>query len=278
MTTVDAQYAALVGDLIDSGDEIVTRNSKVKRLTARTMTFTSTPLVGVRKTAWRNSIREWVWFQSGSSDINDLHPSVRHWWQPWADSDGVVANNYSKQFRFACGAVWEPTTRQYELRRTDQIANFVAGVRDHPYSRRNLLTAWNAAEMVDQTTVITNCHSTVVQAFVGSDGLLSLVTYQRSVDVVCGLPHNLIQMAAFHLWLALQVGRRVGELTWIGGDCHLYEQHYSLAQQIVANVGRCSPTPVLTYTAEVGEDFDANAFSLQGAYKPVLTETAEMVV
>lgn len=266
--TVDQKYADLLRRLLETGEDIETRNSRVRRLFAEKIVFDSTPLVGVRKTAWRSAIKEWAWFQSGSDDINSLDPAVRHWWLPWANSEGQVLFNYSDQFRAACGNDGEVV---------DQIELLVDGIKNHPYSRRNVLTTWNAADMASSRCPITNCHNTVTQTFVDGKGLLHLVTYQRSVDVVCGLPHNWIQEAAFHLWLCSQTKMSMGSLTWIGGDVHLYEQHFELARECVDRVGECRPTPLLCYQP-TADYFQAEDFYLDGEYLPVIDKRAEMVV
>src|SRR5690606_12956522 len=112
--------------------------------------FTELPLVTIRKTAVKNALREMEWFLSGSSNINDLHPSVRPWWTPWVDKDGEIKNNYSRQFRKYGGTL-------------DQISTLIEGMKSHPYSTRNLVTTWNSIEMIDPDTPITNCHGTVIQ-------------------------------------------------------------------------------------------------------------------
>lgn len=269
--SVDHRYLTLLGSVYWQGEEIQTRNSLCKRLVAFSTHFTSTPLVSIRKTAWRLALREMEWFLSGSENIKDLHPSVRHWWQPWANKRGEVPNNYSKQFRRFSG---DPNADG--LLDVDQVAYLIEGVKKHPNSRRNLLTTWNTAEMVDPSTPITNCHNTVTQAFV-EKGKLRLVTYQRSADLLCGLPANWIQEWALLLWLAHRTGKEVGGLTWIGGDCHLYKQHWELTGRMVSNAFDCGATPELVY-APTSEDFKADDFSLSGEYKPQYTDKAEMVV
>lgn len=275
---VDTEYQDLIWRCVNGGDRISTRNASVHRRTIHYSEFESTPLVGVRKIAWKNALREWQWFMSGSNQIDELAESVRPWWAPWADEDGVVANNYSHQFRKFHG----------KDRITDQIEYLISGIRDHPYSRRNVITTWNTADMESKDTPITNCHGTVIQAFCtpaepdGKDGslpdTLDIFTYQRSVDVICGLPHNWIQYWAFLLWLAHRTGKQPGRLQWMGGDVHVYQAHTQLAQKIISIGHRAiSPTPELVYTPTSSE-FLANDFSLSGEYQPVLTEKAGMVV
>lgn len=269
MNDVNYEYRRILNSLFACGESVETRNSKCLRIVCECVTFLHTPLVSVRKTAWLNALREWEWFMSGSHNINDLHPAVRSWWEPWADKDGWIPYNYSSQFRHYRNV---PGGRP-----VDQIQVLVDGVKNHPFSRRNVITTWNTADMLRPENPITNCHGTVIQAFVSpKSNKLSLVTYQRSIDSVCGLPHNWIQYWAFLLWLAHRGGRSVGELKWIGGDVHLYEAHKDLARRMIV-VQTPQEPPELIYTPS-GDDFKADDFKLEGEYAPVIVERAEMIV
>lgn len=273
MGGVDAVYADLVRRVLRDGDRVETRNSRCRRLFAEKAVFRSTPLVSARKTAWKTAIREWEWFMTGSNNVNDAHPSVRPWWGPWADPAGAVLFNYGEQFRrFTAVDQYTGSVGLF-----DQIAALVEGVRSHPFSRRNVVTTWNPPEMADGECRITNCHGTVIQAFVDAVGHLHLVTYQRSADVVCGLPHNWIQYWAFLLWLAARTGKAADSLTWLGGDVHVYETHKALASRIVGAAPSCGLTPPLAYRPSL-PDFRADDFALEGEYSPVLADRAEMVV
>ncbi len=272
----DSQYLGLLFEAWD-GHPIETRNSVCRRTIAHKCSFVNTPLVSVRKTAWKYALREMEWFLSGSNNINDLHPSVHHWWKPWANEKGVLANQYGRQFRSAWGVVdGEDANFSGNVRRLDQIQYLLYGIKNHPNSRRNLLTTWNAAEMADPSTEPTACHNTVTQAFV-TDNRLTLVTYQRSADLLCGLPANWIQEWALLLWLAHRTGKEVGRLIWIGGDCHLYQQHWPLTERLLKRDYKLEQPPELVYEP-TSEDFKADDFRLSGEYKPLFTDKAEMVV
>lgn len=267
-STPDSVYVDLLAALLHDGTRLTTRNSKVSRLFVVPIHFEIAPLISIRKTAWKSALREMEWFLSGSNDLEDLHPSVRAWWEPWANDQDCVVNNYSVMFRQAG-----------HLRACDPIEYLIAGTRDHPFSRRNLITTWDTERMTHKNTLITNCHGTVIHTFVQPDNSLHLVTYQRSVDTVCGLPHNWIQYWALLLWLAHRTNKTVGSFTWIGGDVHLYQEHEDLALSMI-ELHKFSPPPSppnLVYTP-TSEEFLASDFSLDGPYNPVLTSPAKMIV
>lgn len=267
MARVDQVFVELIRGIIEDGEDITTRNSRVLRSTTQCISFRDTPLVSVRKTAWRLALREMEWFLSGSTDINKLHPSVQHWWKPWANERGHIACNYSKQFR------------NFGSKSFDQIEYLIEGISKHPNSRRNIATTWHSGEMASEDTPITNCHGTLIQFFVTGSGSLDMTMYQRSVDVMLGLPHNWIQYWAFLQWMAHRTGHKVGEFTWIGGDCHIYENHLIDTLKIVDARHRMEGLfcPDLIYNPS-SEEFKADDFSLSFEYEPLFTTKLPMTV
>jgi len=276
MTIADAELVMMLDSLIQYGDVVISRNSEVRRnfLPPRVV-FNSTPLVTVRKTAWKNALREMEWFLSGSEYISDLHPSVRKWWSPWANASGKIANTYGRQFREAYG---------YDGGSKDQIEYAIEALRDHPNSRRIVLTTWNAADMLNHETPITNCHGTVIQFSVDvSTNKAHMFMYQRSCDVMVGMQHNWIQYWALLMWLCKESGRIPGQFTWMGGDVHLYKEHDKLAEKLIElyedNYMKWPHIPelILRNTA-IGAPFKADDFELDGEPVWMCDDSAQLVV
>lgn len=275
----NTQFAVLLEDILACGQEITARNSITRRKCNLVATFKETPLVTLRKTAWKFALREFEWFMSGSSNINDLHPSVHHWWSPWADKNGEIKNNYSKQFRdFAGRDVFRGHTGG--VVRCDQVVYLIKSLKNHPYSRRAVITTWNTADMVQPETPITNCHGSLIMVNVDLQNRVNLTMVQRSADMVLGLPHNLIQYWSFIHYLAHQSGRKVGEFTWFGHDAHIYQDHIDVAHEIidaVHNGDHANVMPELVYNP-TSEDFKADDFTMKNDVKPVVTTKIKMTV
>lgn len=263
---VDTYFTHLTSKIVAMGKRIDTRNAKTYRLRNMIVAFTKTPLVTIRRTAWKNALREFEWFMSGSNDINDLHPKVKHWWEPWANEDGFVHNNYSKQFRSFDGDF-------------DQIEYMIDTLKNDHGSRRNVITTWHTKDMVSDVTPITNCHGSLIQAFV-EEGKLHLTMHQRSCDMMLGVPHNWIQYWAFMMYLAHHSGLEMGSLTWIGGDCHIYPDHVEMvkkARDLNMEKRYTYEVPNLIYNP-TSKDFKADDFSLDIEYKPLIKESLKMTV
>lgn len=179
------------------------------------MKFTQTPLVTLRKTAWKMAIREMEWFMSGDPKCpEELLP----WWKDQLDENGYYFGGYSQQFR-ACETGFSEGF--------DQIKYLLESIKEHPNSRRACLTTWNPWEMAHITELNANpktptaCHSSFVQLHV-CEGRLHLFSYQRSADMLLGLPHNWIQSWALLLWFAHWAKLEPGSLMWKIGDAHIY--------------------------------------------------------
>ena len=252
MTNVNKAFQTIIKSCLE-GERLKTRNAYCYRSNERhVFRFTEAPIVTIRPTAVKLCLREWEWFMSGSCDVNDLHKSVHHWWKPFANNADNVPNNYSRQFIYACGSDVTKTFNQVEYA--------VNAIKNHPGSRRNVITTWNSADMAHETTTITNCHGTVIQFFVSGDKL-NMLMYQRSSDVVIGLQHNWCQYWAFLTWMAARTGKEVGFFDWIGGDVHVYESHKEVAEKLVAydkDIELCN----LVYTPSDVNKFKADDFSV----------------
>lgn len=263
MNQADQHYQSLIQQVLEDGDLIETRNHPAYSLiTSDLITFTQTPLVTVRKTAWKKALREMEWFLSGDPKCPD---ELLDWWDGQLSEDGSYYCGYGQQLR-------EFGDVEY-----DQISELIIGIKEHPYSRRHVITTWNPHEMATITDINDNpntpscCHLTMNQYFV-RHGKLSVRTYQRSCDIILGAIHNWIQHWALLLWLANQTGLQPGLLMWQFGDLHLYDEpsHIEVADAIIG-CDLANRTPVKMVYNGTG-DFKASDFEIVGEIaEPVTT-------
>jgi thymidylate synthase len=116
----------------------------------------------------------------------------------------------------------------------------VETIRTRPDSRRLVVSAWNPADLPDETLspkdnvragrmALAPCHC-LFQFYV-SQGRLSCQLYQRSADLFLGVPFNIASYALLTHLVAAQCDLGVGEFVHTFGDLHLYRNH--LTQDIV---------------------------------------------
>jgi thymidylate synthase len=136
-------------------------------------------------------------------------------------SNGSIGRSMSRRARTGQG---QPLSAPRA--RVNQVAELVDGLRRNPGSRRRIVEGWNVAEL--DAMALPPCHKTYQFHVAGNR--LSCVLYQRSCDVVLGLPFNLWGAALFVHMLAQQCDLEPGELVWMGGDTHLYLNHADLIE------------------------------------------------
>ncbi len=109
------------------------------------------------------------------------------------------------------------------------------------------------------------CHTTIAQFFVSETGLVSMHSYQRSADMLLGVPHNWIQSWALLLWVADQIEGIADKLIWTFGDAHVYHEpsHLAAVSQILDENTSSNLSPRLLYNGRTSA-FKAADFEMIG--------------
>jgi len=170
------------------------------------------PVVTTKKLHLRSIIHELLWFLSGNTNISYLKENKVSIWNEWADENGNLGPVYGKQWRR-----WETA----DGRVIDQIENIIDQIKNNPYSRRLIVSAWNAGEI--EKMALAPCH--VLFQFYVDKEKLSCQLYQRSVDSFLGLPFNIVSYSILTHMIAQQCNLEVGDFIWTGGDVHIYLNH-----------------------------------------------------
>lgn len=156
------------------------------------------PLLTTKKLHLKSIIYELLWFLRGDTNVRYLQEHGVRIWNEWADENGDLGPVYGHQWRS-----WP----DYKGGTIDQIQNVLDQLRNHPDSRRMIVSAWNPAEVDDMA--LPPCHC-LFQFYV-ADGKLSLQLYQRSADTFLGVPFNIASYALLLQMMAQVTGFEVGE-------------------------------------------------------------------
>ena len=212
------------------------------------------PLLTTKKLHLKSIIYELLWFLRGDTNVHYLQEHGVRIWNEWADENGDLGPVYGHQWRS-----WP----DYNGGTIDQIQNVLDLIRNHPDSRRMIVSAWNPAEV--EQMALPPCHC-LFQFYV-ADGKLSLQLYQRSADTFLGVPFNIASYALLLQMMAQVSGLEAGEFIHTTGDTHLYLNHLDQARLQLTRTLR--PLPKMRINPDVKNlfDFHYEDFQLEG-YDP----------
>ncbi|MAN52658.1 MULTISPECIES: thymidylate synthase [Marinimicrobium] len=267
------QYLALMRDVIDNGlDRGDRTGTGTRSVFGRQLRFDLSdgfPLVTTKTVHLKSVIVELLWFLQGRTDVTWLQERGCKIWNEWATAEGDLGPVYGKQWRsWACP----------DGRTIDQIGEVIEQIRTNPNSRRLIVSAWNPADLPDESLspqknaeqgrmALAACH-TLFQFYV-ADGKLSCQLYQRSADLFLGVPFNIASYALLTHMIAQQCDLGVGDFVHTFGDCHLYHNH--LTDDIVYEQLRREPRPlpklVIGRRPESVFDYQLEDFQFEG-YDP----------
>ncbi len=211
------------------------------------------PLVTTKKIHLKSVIHELLWFLKGDTNTGYLKEHGVRIWDEWADEQGNLGPVYGYQWRN-----WPAP----DGRHVDQIAQIVEQIKTNPNSRRIIVSAWNPADLPDETIspqdnvaqgrmALAPCHA-FFQFYV-LDGKLSCQLYQRSADIFLGVPFNIASYALLLMMVAQVTGLEPGDFVHTLGDAHLYTNHLPQAR---LQLGREPyPLPQMRLNPEVDDLF-----------------------
>ena len=203
------QYLALLEDVLTNGvgreDRTGTGTIGVFGRQSRYDLRDGFPCLTTKKLHLRSIIYELLWFLKGETNIKFLKDNGVTIWDEWADGNGELGPVYGAQWRCWPGNDGKPI---------DQIARLIDGLKNNPWSRRHIVSAWNVALVDDMA--LPPCHSLfqfcVIPAQPGEEKHgLSLQLYQRSADLFLGVPFNIASYALLLLMAAQVCGYEARE-------------------------------------------------------------------
>lgn len=111
----------------------------------------------------------------------------------------------------------------------DQIKDLIDGIKNNPYSRRHIISAWNVGDIDDMA--LPPCHS-FIQFNVSKNKLNCMLT-MRSNDLFLGCPYNIACYSLLTHIIAHICGLEVGEYIHSVGDAHIYANHMDQVDQLL---------------------------------------------
>ena len=292
------QYLDMLMRVLESGDPRTDRTgvgtlSRFGEMARFDLSNGEVPILTTKQVYWKTAVKEMLWFLTGGTNIRDLLRENVRIWTDWplekyrkasgtqisqaeferrvledpvfATQWGDLGPVYGKQWRSWLGA---------DGKVYDQIAGILQTLKTNPSSRRILFHGWNVPEI--EGMALPPCHL-LYQYHVSSQGKLNCILFQRSADILLGVPFNWTGAVALQLMLAQQARLELGEFVWMGGDVHLYKNHVSQAREHLERTPRPFPKMRLAASRESIDDYRIEDFVVEN-YNPHPAIKAEVAV
>jgi thymidylate synthase len=298
------QYLELLKDIRDNGDEKSDRTGTgTKSVFGRQVRYNleeGFPAVTTKKLFFNSVVHELLWFLKGSGNIEYLAQNNVHIWDEWPFKAYMQKNNlpipevnseaWKTQMNEFIGKVatdhafaekWGDLGPVYGVQwrkwpdgnggEIDQIANAIETITHNPDSRRNIVSAWNVAEIdaIAQAGGLPPCHA-MFQFNVRNDKL-DLHLTQRSADTFLGVPFNIASYALLLSMVAQVTDKQPGEFVHTTIDTHLYLNHLDQVDEQLSRTPRALPRLVLNKSIKNIDDFTFDDIQLEGydPYPPI---------
>lgn len=276
-------YLNLLKKVKDKGEDTLGRNGLVRSLFGEQVTYSlqeGFPIITTKKMAFNAIKGELLAFINGAIHVKDFQKLGCNVWnknaEDW-DKEGYLGRIYGAQWRN-----WKSVNPETgEIIVVDQLLDTIKNIKEDPFSRRHIISAWNPGELKFQS--LPACH-TLMQFHVLRDEnnikkpkYLSLKMYQRSADIFLGVAFNISSYCLFLSMIAQITNLEPLYFIHSLGDVHLYEQHFEAADEQLQNKPLLLPKLQLNADIQYITDFEPKDIKLIG-YKSYSKIKAEMIV
>ena len=180
------------------------------------------PAITLRQMYFKSAFDEilWIW-QKKSNNIKDLKS---HIWDQWADKDGSIGTVYGYQ-------VAEKFMFRGEM--IDQIDYVRKLLKEEPFSRRIMTNLYQYHNL--STGHLDPCAYSMTYNVTEENGqfVLNAILNQRSQDMLAANGWNVAQYALLMMMLAQEANMIPGELIHVIADCHIYDRHIPMVEELL---------------------------------------------
>lgn len=288
------QYLDLIQDILDNGEHRPDRTGTgtYSLFAPRPLRFALSrpsatdpanpepilPLLTTKRVFTRAIIAELLWFiEAGTSSKQLSDQNVKIWdgngSREFLDKNGLSHRDegdlgpvYGFQWRHF-GAQYIDAGTDYTGQGYDQLADVVDKLRNKPFDRRIIMSAWNPADLTKMALPPCHMFAQFYVAFPGrarrrpasrppngansglhppptpspDRGVLHTILYQRSNDMGLGVPFNIASYALLTHMLAHACDLVPGTLTHAMGDAHVYLDHVAALEEQLTRAPRAFP-------------------------------------
>ena len=215
---IEKRYAELVKKVLNTQKRATRNDDATHSIFGEMFSFELRgyiPLLTGRKIFYRGVLGELAAMLRKPHHINDFKRFGCNFWDTWGDENGYLDLDYGRQ--------WYAHNQIAELKRC---------LKEDRESRRMIINAWNPANLKNLS--LPCCH--LLYQFYCNHNELSMNWYQRSVDVMIGMPSNMVFSSALLIMIANEFNMKPHKINMIFGDCHIYSRHVEPAYEYLQNL------------------------------------------
>ena len=229
VSTLNASFKECLKELLEYGVETKPRGEKVKEIINysivvenprnRVITFAD------RKTSMKYLLGEFIWYLSGSPNVQDINMYSK-FWEAIAKEDGTVNSNYrTRIFGHSKLYPFNQWNKAKELLQKDKDS-------------RQAIIRINHAD--DYTYMNLDVPCTLTLQFFIRNNALHLVVNMRSNDIWRGYCNDQFQFTMLQELMMLELREfypdlQLGKYYHNAASMHIYEMHFEAAKKIIAS-------------------------------------------
>jgi thymidylate synthase len=238
------------------------------------------------------SEKDTIWEEWADPKTGGIGPGYGFQWRHWPGEiqQRIVGTQDWTPLSFnEDGSAYAYTGAAVRVVQVDQISEVLDILRKSPDSRRIVVNAWNPGyiskmalppchmmfqfytveltfqerlSLIDDPVAFFPARATSMEEkleVMDTIGIpkrrLDCMLYQRSADSFLGVPFNILSYSLLVHMMAHQLDMAAGEFVWVGGDCHIYNDHFTQVEEILSRTPS-RLTPRLKFTDKPASLFE----------------------
>lgn len=218
------------------------------------------PLLTLRKINIKGCMKEILWiYQKKSNHVQDLG---LHIWDEWTDEHGSIGKAYGYQIaeeyvhhieKGESSGIFHKRQQPICMNQMDAV---LYDLKHTPYSRRIMTNMYNFKDLHEMKLYPCAYSTTWNVTDEGYDKpVLNMMLNQRSLDFLTAGNWNVAQYALLMMMVAREVDMIPGELVHMIADCHIYDRHVEIIEDLINEEGLEAPTVTLNPEKKLFSEF-----------------------
>lgn len=229
----EQSYLDLMKKILSEGEEVVDRTGVgTKFIFGEQLSFSlkdqNLPLITTKKTFFKGIVEELLFFLRGDTDTKSLEAVGVNIWKGNTSREFLDKKGLNSLMEGSIGKGYGYQWRNFNSKGIDQLYNLIKSIRENPFSRRHIITAWNPEELKEMA--LEPCHYSM-EFNVHTNNTLSCKFNQRSCDYFLGVPFNICSYALLTKIIAKSCNMESNKVIFSGGNIHLYLNHIDQANE-----------------------------------------------